>query len=177
MQPRELITDRPSDARGDGKVVFAVPLPDKYRTLVEGRPDSMTNGMGELGVQSDVRAAADRLLITVGGPDCPPEKLILSVHYTKRESVWQPFDHDIAVDGQDRNGGATVLVPAFYRPTQYLSAIAVPSTHAACITKIERLTGPTALPVILTAVLSTEWRQRPLHRGFGGFPIRSERVP
>lgn len=173
-QPRELVADRPSGVRSDGKVVFAVPLPDKYRTLVEGRPDSMTNKMGAFGAQSDVRAAADRLLLTLGGPDCDRKKLTLSVRYAKRAEVWQPFDHELTIERQDAGGSTTVLIPAFYRPTQYLSGIEVAVTQAGCITKIERLNGTTALPIILTAILSPGWQQQPLHRSLGGFPVNRE---
>jgi 4-amino-4-deoxy-L-arabinose transferase-like glycosyltransferase len=175
-QPRELVTALPPRMEDSGKAVFSVPLPDKYRTLVESRADSMTTRMGEFGMQAEVRAAADRLLITVGGPGCPAGKLNLSFHYAKRDDVWQPFDHDITVEGHDQRSTTTVLVPAFYRPSQYLADIEVPSSHAACIAKIEQLAGPTRLPVILTAVLAPGWQERPLHRSFGGFPMSAERA-
>jgi hypothetical protein len=175
-QPRELVTDRSSGFASDGKAVFAVPLPDQYRSLVEGRFDSMTSNMGAFGLQADVRAAADRLLLTIGGPDCDQGKLTLSVRYAKRAEVWQPFDHDLTVERQDAGGTTTVLIPAFYRPTQYLSGIEVPAIQAGCITKIERVNGTTVLPVILTAILSPGWQQQPLHRSLGGFPVNGVSV-
>lgn len=168
-QPRELVTFVRSEAAGNA--VFGVPLPEQYRTLVEGPPDSMTNFVGE-GVQWDVRAAADRLLLTVGGRDCPAGKFNLSFKYAKRDGVWQPFDHDLAVEiPEDQSVNTVVLVPAFYRPSQYLSEILVPGMRAGCVAKIERLKGSTKLPVILTAVLAPGWQNRPLHRSFGGFPV------
>lgn len=175
-QPRELVADRASGVAGDGKTVFSVPLPDKYRSLVEGRFDSMTSNMGASGLQADVRAAADRLLLTVGGPGCGPGKLTLSIRYTKRAEVWQPFDHDLTIERQHADGSTTVLIPAFYRPTQYLSGIEVPATQAGCIVKIERLTGTTVLPIILTAILPPGWQQQPLHRSLGGFPVNRKSV-
>ncbi len=174
--PRELVTDRASSVPGDGKAVFAVPLPDQYRSLVEGRFDSMTSNMGAFGLQADVRAAADRLLLTIGGPGCDQEKLTLSVRYAKRPEVWQPFDHDLTIERQDARGSTTVLIPAFYRPTQYLSGIEIPATQAGCIMKIERLNGTTVLPIILTAILSPGWQQQPLHRSLGGFPVKGGSV-
>jgi hypothetical protein len=170
-QPRELVTDHSSGTAGDGRAIFAVPMPDQYRSLVGGRFDSMTSNMGTFGLQADVRAAADRLLLTLGGPNCPQEKLTLSVRYAKRAEVWQPFDHDLTVERQDAGGTTTVLIPAFYRPTQYLSGIEVPAAQAGCITKIERVNGTTVLPVILTAILSPGWQQQPLHRSLGGFAV------
>lgn len=175
-QPRELVTDRPSGTADDGKAFFAVPLPDQYRSLVEGRFDSMTSNMGVFGLQADVRAAADRLLVSVGGPNCRQEKPALSVRYAKRAEVWQPFDHELTIETPDDGGITTVLIPAFYRPTQYLSGIEVPAAQAGCLTKIERVSGTTALPVILTAVLSPGWQQQPLHRTLGGFPVNGAGV-
>jgi hypothetical protein len=172
-QPREPVTDRSSGVAGDGKAVFAVPLPDQYRSLVAGRFDSMTRNMGAFGLQADVRAAADRLLLTIG-PGCDQGKLALSVRYAKRAEVWQPFDHELTVENHGAGDTTTVLIPAFYRPTQYLSGIEIPAAQAGCITKIERVNGTTVLPIILTAVFSPGWQQRPLHRSLGGFPVSRE---
>ena len=175
-QPRELVTDRASGIAGGVKAVFVVPLPDQYHALVEGPFDSMTTKMGAFGLQADVRAAADRLLLTIGGPDCNQKNLTLSVRYAKRAEVWQPFDHDLTIQRQDASDSTTVLIPAFYRPTQYLSGIEVPATQAGCITKIERLKGTTVLPIILTAILSPGWQQQQFHRSLGGFPVNGESV-
>ena len=169
--PRELVADHPAATFADGKVSFSIPLPDKYRSLTEGHLDSMTTEMGASGLQSDVRAAADRLLVTLNGSACPSGNIKMSLHYTKHDKVWQPFDEEIVIDESDRSGSTMVLVPAFYRPSQYLSSIDVPGQYAGCFTRIERVSGPTSLPIILTAVLSTGWQQRSLHRGFGGFPV------
>jgi hypothetical protein len=169
QQPRESLISMPSETSGN--TIFSVPVPHDYRALVEGPPDSMTNFIGE-GVQWDVRASADRLLVTVGGRDCPAGKFSLSFQYAKRDGAWQPFDHDIEVEMSEGQPGHTiVLVPAFYRPSQYLSEIRVSRPRAACITKIERVTGQTKLPVILTAVLASGWEDRPLYRAFGRFPV------
>jgi hypothetical protein len=164
-----LVTSLTSET--EGNAIFSVPLPLQYRALVEGPPDSMTNFIGE-GVQWDVRAAADRLLLSVGGRDCPAGNFNLSFHYAKHDGVWQPFDHDIEIETwENQSDHTTVLVPAFYRPSQYLSEIRVPGSHAACIARIERVEGTTKLPIILTAVLAPGWQDRPLHRAFGGFPV------
>ena len=174
---RVLVSDSHSGVASDGKAVFSVPLPDRYRSLVEGPFDSMTSNMGELGLQANVRAAADRLLLTVGGSGCPQGKMTLSVRYAKRVEVWQPFDFDLTIEKEDSgDGSAVILIPAFYRPTQYLSGIAVPAAQAGCIRKVERLEGKTVLPVILTAIVSTVWQQRPLHRSLGGFPVNGANV-
>ncbi len=168
-QPRELVATSRASTGEDA--IFSVPVPNKYRSLVDGPADSMTNFVG-VGVQWDVRSAVDRLLLTIGGRDCSAKKLTLSFHYAKRDGAWQPFDHDIVVDlPRDRTTTATVLVPAFYRPSQYLDDVRVPESFAPCIGKIERVAGATRLPAILSAVLPPDWQNRSLHRGFGGFPV------
>ncbi|MGY0572886.1 hypothetical protein ACTGJ9_018845 [Bradyrhizobium sp. RDM12] len=94
----------------------------------------------------------------------------VSFRYAKREGIWQPLDHSISVDlPQDRASFSTVLVPAFYRPTQYLADIQLPDEYSACLVKAERVTGPTKLPILLDAALAPGWQNRPLHRAFGGF--------
>ncbi len=168
-QPRESVEFVKSEA--GQKAILNVPVPEQHRALVEGPPDSMANFLG-VGVQWEVRAAADRLLLTLGGPLCSSGKFNLSFHYVKHEGVWQPFDHGIAVDlPQEGSGETLVLVPAFYRPSQYFSDIELPEKYANCLAKVERIAGSTRLPVILTAVLAPGWRDRPLHRAFGGFPV------
>jgi hypothetical protein len=72
---------------------------------------------------------------------------------------------------QDRALFSIVMVPAFYRLTQYLSDIHIPADYSACLVKAERVIGQTKLPVVLEAILAPSWQGRPLHRAFGGFPI------
>lgn len=168
-EPREQIAlvSKPS---ANETAVFSLPLPERYRALVEGDPDSMTPKLGEQGLQWDVRASADRILLTFGGENCRPGKPTISIQYAKREGIWQPLDHSISLDFQpDRASFTTVLLPAFYRPTQYLSDIQIPTEYSSCLVRAERVIGSTRLPIILEAVLAPEWQSRPLHRGFGGF--------
>jgi hypothetical protein len=168
-EPREPVNVTAYEAAGSS--IFSVSLPERYRALVDGPPDSMTNYVGDA-VQWDVRAAADRLLVTVGGRVCSAGRFNLSFQYTKRDGVWQPLDHELTVEVLEGQSGDTiVLVPAFYRPSQYFSGIQLPSSRAACIVKIERMAGATKLPVLMTAVLTPGWQDRSMHRAFGGFPV------
>lgn len=168
-EPREPIALVSKPSAG-ATAVFNLPLPDRHRALVESAPDSMTPKLGEQGLQWDVRAAGDRILLTFGGENCPQGRATVSYQYAKREGIWQPLDHSISVDlPQDRASFSTVLVPAFYRPTQYLSDIQLPAEYSACLLKAERVIGPTKLPILLDAALVPGWQNRPLHRAFGGF--------
>jgi hypothetical protein len=151
---------------------FGLPLPDRYVALVQSNADSMTPQLGEQGLQWEVRASADRILLTFGGKSCRPGTATVSFQYAKRERIWQPLDHSISITlGQDRDSFSTVLVPAFYRPTQYLSEIHLPTEHSSCLVKAERVVGQSSLPIILEAVFAPGWQDRPLHRAFGWFPI------
>jgi hypothetical protein len=173
-RPRETI-ELANTSERDGKAVFRVPLPERYRSLVESAPDSMNDQIGEVGVEWDVRAAVDRLMLTLGGPNCRVGKMILSFHYTKRDGIWQPLDHNLVVETpEDQVQQTLVLTPVYYRPTQYFSAIEISKEYADCLVKIERLEGHFTLPSILTAVLAPGWRSRPLYRGFGSFPLRAD---
>lgn len=175
-QPREPIVTSQQAVLTSDVAVFHIPVPDTYRELVNGPADSMTATSVFKGVQWNVRAAADRLLLTIGGQRCDTERLTLSFRYTKREDVWQPLDHEISIHlSPGGTESTTVLVPAFYRPSQYLSSIQVARKDAACIQKIERLTGPTRLPSLLTAVFAPGWMEQRLHRGFGGFPMDAKK--
>jgi 4-amino-4-deoxy-L-arabinose transferase-like glycosyltransferase len=170
-QPREPVAVIKKALDG-GKTAFAIPLPERYRALVEGPADSMTPLLPEIGVQWNVRAAGDRLLLTLGGANCPPGKVTLSLRYAKREAIWQPLDNDITVElPQDRELRTTVLAPAFYRPTQYLSDIEVASDRAGCIAGVERMVGHTRLPMVLSVSLVPGWQSRSLHHDFGNFPL------
>jgi hypothetical protein len=173
-QPREMI-ELAKTSEQNGKVEFRVPLPERYRSLVESTPDSMNDRIAEVGVEWNVRSAVDRLVLTLGGANCHVSKLTLSFHYIKRDRIWQPLDHDLVVETpEDQVQQTLVLTPAFYRPTQYFSAIEISKEHADCLTKIERLEGHFTLPSVLTAVLAPGWRTRPLYRGFGSFPLRAD---
>jgi hypothetical protein len=170
-QPKETI-DLASPIEKAGKTIFNVPLPERYRSLVASAPDSMNDRIAEVGAEWEVRAAADRLMLTLGGAKCPVGKLILSFHYAKRDGIWQPLDHDLVVEMLgDHVQDTLVLTPAYYRPTQYFSDIQILKEYAGCLVRIERLEGHFALPNVLTAVLTPGWKDRPLRRGFGGFPL------
>lgn len=155
----------------EGKVLLRVPVPDDAKALVEGPPDAMDNTMGQRGSQWKVMAIAERWLITIDSINCPLQSLTLGARYQTRPTVWQPLDHEIRVE--IRPGITHILMPAFYRATQYLPGITLPQASAACVSRIERITGATRLPSVLTAVLAPGWQTTPLHRAFGDFPVQS----
>lgn len=169
--PREPITAQASVDQ-TGRSLRSIPLPGSYQALVSGPPDSMNSGLPEVGNPGQVRAAADRLLITIGGPACPSGQFALGFQYRKRPNVWQPLDHDMEVTVPDDPAQRTmVITSAFYRPTQYLDALVLPPDHATCIEKVEHIVGDSPLPLSFSAVLLPDWTQARWHQGFGSFSI------
>jgi hypothetical protein len=167
--PREPIAVQAAPG-ADGRARLPIPLPDRYQGLVAAAADSMQISIPEIGNQWEVRAAADRLLISIGGPSCPPGRFALSFQYRKRPDVWQPLDHDVMVPVPlDASSRTMLIAPAFYRPTQYLEALVLPADRAACVDKVERMVGHTPLPMTFSAVLPHDWATARWHQAFGWF--------
>ncbi|MBY3165954.1 hypothetical protein HFO65_35985 [Rhizobium laguerreae] len=164
-QPRQQVAEAVGVER---PVRLIVPLPPQYAGLVASSADSMTPLIASIGIQWDVRSAADRLLLTVSGAGCSGE-IVVSSNYTKRDDVWQPFDQQIMVPLDGSGEGTHVLIPAFYRPTQYLSDVSLDKLPQRCAVRLERMQGKTTFPSLLSAVLPPGWSSRSLHAGFGHF--------
>lgn len=162
-----------SDAAGaDGTTLVTIPLPEGYRDLVSGPSDSFTPAIALIDINWQVRAAADRLLITVGGAECPAGVFSLRFVYKKSPDVWQPFDHAMTVLAPSNPEARTlVIAPAFYRPTQYLEALSLPAGRAHCIDRIERIKKTSPLPALFAAVLPPGWQRLHWHQGYGSFSL------
>ena len=163
-----VITDWEGGAEGsENKGRFVVPVPPEHAQIVNAAPDSMTTEIPVMGLQWDVRAEADRLLLSIEG--CPAGSYKASVTYTHREGAWQPFDHDIPVEITDTSGPTRLLVPAFYRPTQNFSTVSFGPLPEGCTLQLERIEGHSVLPPLFTAVFRPGWETERLYRGFGRF--------
>jgi hypothetical protein len=158
---RELVTT--SLEREGDNVTWGLPIPSHYADLVTGPIDSLNSQLPEIGIEWDVRAAVDRLVITIGGPLCSAGEVPITFTYQKRREVFQPLDHTFTVMA-DPTLKTMLVAPAFYRPTQYLSEISVPSSRRGCLLQIERIQGDSLLPSSFTAVLTPDWIRRPLHQ-------------
>jgi hypothetical protein len=153
----------------DGSRFFLVPVPEAYRSLTDGPADSLVPASRFRGIRWDVRAAADRLLVQVGGPDCDYKSLRLETRYAHKPDTWQPFDAEWRLLRPPLSGRASFLVPAFYRPTQHFEGIWLPADAADCTVAISRLTGPSRLPFVFTATLDGTRMLGPRHQFIGGF--------
>lgn len=166
-QPRELISQQSSVAE-NSPIRFDVPVPASYEQLVASPADSMTPAIASVGIQWDVRSSADRLLLTFSGSGCVGQ-ISLSLVYKKRDDVWQPFDERMKIELDGAGEGTHVLIPSFYRPTQYLSSLSLDQLPLLCSASLERIQGNTVFPALMTAILSPGWRHRALRVGFGEF--------
>jgi hypothetical protein len=158
------------EPRNDGALLLRVPIPPAYAALVSGPPDSMTDLMPVVGNQWNVRAAGDRMLLTMEGPTCPDSPAVLGVLYDRRPQVWQPLDSQLMM-----RPGDIVIFTAFYRPTQAFAGIIVPKSHAGCTANMFRLPLAYNVPLVLTAVLAPNWTSLPLRKELGWFDLHRKR--
>ena len=160
---REPVTPLRTDSSGDG-ATLTVPVPAAYQALVTGPADSLENPGDahrtySYAVPWDVRASADRLLLTIGGPDCPAGTWSLTMTYATRPFTWQPFSHERTVTTTtDPAARVLAILPAFYRPSQAFRAIVLPPGHGHCVTSVERLVASSRLPSSFGAVLAPGWQ-------------------
>jgi hypothetical protein len=150
----------------DGAAMLTVATPPQDAAMVFSTADSMTTHLPEVGIQNDVRASGERMLVTLGGRDCPQTPVRLRLVYSHRPNVWQPFDTSLTT-----YRGATTIFPAFYRATQNFDGILLPGSHAACTVDLFRLPLSYSLPLVLTAVLPDNWQSLPLRKGLGRYSV------
>ncbi|MGE7368945.1 hypothetical protein ACQKKX_07715 [Neorhizobium sp. NPDC001467] len=151
-----------------GRASLTVPVPSEYQDLIGSQPDSMTPNIAGVGLQWEVRSAADRLLLTISGAQCSGQATIMA-HYAKTDNVWQAFDQRMTIAVNGAGEGTRLLLPAFYRPTQHLSSVDVADVSDQCSLRLERIDGRTIFPSLLTAIFPPDWASRPLRIGFGHF--------
>jgi hypothetical protein len=171
------LLDRPATAilltpepRPNDRLLMRVETPLPYRTLVDGPFDALVPAAGQHVSLDSVRAAADRLLLRIGGPGCMVDHVLLRLSYTIRPETWQPMSRDIDVI-RPAGGWADpviVTVPAFYRASQHFEGIELAAADRYCLHLVQRIEVDGHLPIIFTAVLAPGWEKRPLRLGFFG---------
>ena len=150
----------------DGSVLLRVPIPSSQAAIVAGTPDSMTPHISQVGIETDVRAGAERMVLDFDGSSCPDTPAGLGLRYDHRPQVWQPLDGTLTA-----RPGDTVIFPAFYRATQYFAGVVLPRADAGCSVRLDRVPLSRDLPVVLTAVLPPDWKSLPLRKGLGRFGV------
>lgn len=151
-------------SRETGMVVFSVPVPEEYKSIVSAKFDSMTPEMGYKGGQWDIRSAASRYLLTVSGESCNYGDIDIGLKYARTRGTWQPLDTVLKIPMHLQNESA-LLFPAFYRATQFFNEISVPSKFADCKFKLEKIQGTSKLPFVFSATIINSQILGPLNKG------------
>jgi hypothetical protein len=168
-EPRESV-DISQSTTADGTTLIEIPLPDRYMGLTSGPSDAETPAIALINNPWRVQAAADRLILTVGGAECPPGVFSLGFVYKSKPDVWQSFDHSMPIQAPPSADFRTlVVVSAFYRATQYLEALRLPPGRAQCISQVERVEKKGPLPAVFSAVLPPGWQNLIWHQSYGSF--------
>jgi hypothetical protein len=163
--PREPVTVE-REIEPDGSILLRTRVPSTDAAIVIGPPDSMNDGIAEVGIENNVRAGAERMLLTIRGASCPAGPITLLLRYDRRPHVWQPLDSEMTVRRDD-----VVIFPALYRATQSFAGVVIPATYAGCEVGLFRLPLTYDLPLVLTAVLPPNWQSLPLRKGLGRFEV------
>ena len=148
--PREQIGTNRS-VLSNKSVFYKITIPERYLSLVSSKIDAMNPQTRYKGIQWDVRAAADRLVIQLEGIDCKAENRKVQLRYFLGPDIWQPFDTEHFFANVHGSSKSIALIPALYRPTQHFSGVLVPARLADCTVKIERIVGESRLPMVMTA--------------------------
>lgn len=148
--PREQVETNKS-VLSNGNVFYKVAVPDRYLSLVSSKVDAMTPQIRYQGIQWDVRAAADRLMVQLDGVQCDGSNRTVQLRYNLGSEIWQPFDTMHSFSNMPGSNKSSAFIPAFYRPTQHFSGVLVPAILAGCNIKIERIIGESRLPMVMTA--------------------------
>lgn len=161
--------DVTAEPRAEGRLLLRVPVPPAYRDVVDGPFDSAVPAAAHVNFHT-VRAAADRLVLELGGPRCGAAQLTLRAAYALRPETWQAKTRDIVIprptDGWERP--VSLVIPAFYRASQHFEGIELPATERDCVLTIRRIEDEHRLPIIFSAVLAPGWEERPLRLRFFG---------
>lgn len=147
-----------------GKVVFSVPVPEEYKSIVNAKFDSMTPEMGYKGGQWDIRSAASRYLLTVSGEHCSYVDIDVGLNYAHTKGTWQPLDTVFKIPKHLQNEG-TLLFPGFYRATQFFNGISVPLKFADCKFKLEKIQGTSKIPFVFSTTIINGQISGPLNKG------------
>jgi hypothetical protein len=154
------------EPQSNGGVLIRVALTPAQRAEVDSNPDSMTDRISEMGIENDVRAVGERMVITIGGGSCPLAPTPIQLVYDHRPHIWQPLDTTVIVAPGDVS-----IFPAFYRATQNFAGVLLPADYTQCDVRLSRLPLTHDLPLVLTAVLPRDWQTLPLRKELGQFGV------
>lgn len=156
----------------DGKITYFVPVPNKFRQLVNSKYDSMTPEIAYKGGQWDIRAAAERYYLSIYGERCASEKIPITLNYRHTDGTWQALDTTLILDQHHTNLEAGVVFPGFYRPSQYFESISIPQKFSVCHVKLEKINGESRIPIVFTATIVNNNLYGESLKALGQFKVR-----
>ena len=161
--PRENVTVN-REPQSDGGVLIRVALTPAEQAAADSKPDSMTDRIAETGIENDVRAMGERMLMTIGGVSCPLAPTPIRLLYDHRPHIWQPLDTTLNMAPAEVS-----IFPAFYRATQNFAGVLLPVGYTQCDVSLSRLPLTHDVPLVLTAVFAQDWKSLPLRKELGQF--------
>jgi hypothetical protein len=151
-----------------GDLILLVPIPKEYLDLINAKNDSLTEELGNIGNEWDVRSGAERYLLTISGNSCRNNEIEIKTIYKHSEKTWQAFDSTIQIL-KNSNEKSSLLFPGFYRPTQYFEGLYIPSTYSHCNFKLEKILGVSRLPLFFIGNIDLEHLYGSPFKNFGNF--------
>jgi hypothetical protein len=166
---REPVTWNVVDVRNGMKLV-EIPLPSAATRLPGFSPDGVDEALRQTlytaeHMRISALAMADRLLVTIGGPDCAPGAFKLTLSY---EGLLG-FSRPLMVDAPATGDKTLLITAAFYTPLERFRGIAVPSDRASCIVDVSKMHDEGKLPSTFTIVLRPDWRSEHMFQRLGAF--------
>jgi hypothetical protein len=148
----------------DGRTLLSWPMPEEARIVLSEPVDSLAVP-GELRAPTTVVATSERIVIRMSRQGCASADIRVAVEYAKTANTWQAFDRDF--DVRLGTGTTILIVPAFYRTSQHVAGIRVPTECEASVLSIARVPKPSSLPSGFAALLPEGWQGVSLHQRFG----------
>lgn len=149
--------------------ILHIPIPHEFIELTVAQPDSMTPQLEFIGTEWDVRAGAARYLLRISGEDCHPKDIDIGLNYRNVINTWQPLSTSLKQHLNSNPKEFTFLFTGFYRPTQHLENISIPSNLSNCNIVLEKILGESRLPLFFSAYINSNKISGPLIKGIGPF--------
>src|SRR5262245_16974190 len=166
---REPVTRTVADLRGRMKLI-EIPTPSAATRLPGFSPNGVDEALRQTlftteHMRMSALAIADRLIVTIGGPDCTPGPFELTLSY---EGLLG-FSSPLMVDAPATGDKTFLITGAFYTPLERFRGIAVPTDRVSCVVDVSKIHDEGKLPSIFTSILKPGWRSEHMFQLPGAF--------
>jgi hypothetical protein len=130
----------------DGRTVFMLPAPHDYADVLSSSGSFV------------VHTASERILIEIGGPECPAGEFAISLEYLYGANFNRVLNVSRPENGEERT---LIIFPIYFTPEEHFTGIIVPAGRDKCIIDgVSRIKHASRLPSIFAAVLTPDWRTK-----------------